>query len=83
MKICVLQPSYEGSTFDYRHYDPPRDLSPLLPEHTFHHEFLKKVSTFRQLRDFKKQGFDMYVNLCEGVVNLSVTSARRSCRVGH
>ncbi len=55
MNICVLQPSYEGSTFDYQHYDPPRDLSPLLPEHTVSHTFLKKVSTFRQLRDLKKR----------------------------
>ena len=31
MKICVLQPSYEGSSCDYQHYDPPRDLSHLLP----------------------------------------------------
>src|SRR5439155_24264092 len=44
MNICVLQPSYEGSTFDYQYYDPPRDLSPLLPEHTVCHAFLKKVS---------------------------------------
>ena len=59
MNICVLQPSYEGSTFDYQHYDPPRDLSPLLPEHTVYHAFLKKVSTFRQLRDLKKQSAEV------------------------
>src|SRR5262249_43857490 len=74
MKICVLQPSYEGSTFDYQHYDPPRDLSPLLPEHTFHHTFLKKASTFQQLRALKKQHFDIYVNLCEGYPDSDVPS---------
>ncbi len=74
MNICVLQPSYEGSTFDYQHYDPPRDLSPLLPEHTVHHAFLKKVSTFRQIRDLKKQGFDIYVNLCEGYLDSDIPS---------
>jgi D-alanine-D-alanine ligase-like ATP-grasp enzyme len=74
MNICVLQPSYEGSTFDYQHYDPPRDLSPLLPEHTVCHAFLKKVSTFRQLRDLKKQGFDIYVNLCEGYLDSDIPS---------
>ena len=51
MNICVLQPSYEGSTFDYQHYDPPRDLSPLLPEHTVCHAFLNKVSSLRNMSD--------------------------------
>jgi D-alanine-D-alanine ligase-like ATP-grasp enzyme len=74
MKICVLQPSYEGSTFDYQYYDPPRDLSSLLPEHTVCHAFLKKVSTFRQLRDLKKRGFDIYVNLCEGYLDSDIPS---------
>jgi len=72
MKICVLQPSYAGSTCDYQHYDPRRDLSPLLPQHTFHHEFLHKASVFRQLRDLKKQGYDIYVNLCEGYLDSDV-----------
>jgi D-alanine-D-alanine ligase-like ATP-grasp enzyme len=66
MKVCVLQPSYEGSSCDYRHYDPPRDLSSLLPEHTFHHAFLNKVSTFTQLKALAREGFDIFVNLCEG-----------------
>jgi len=66
MRVCVLQPSYEGSSCDYRHYDPPRDLSPILPEHTFHHAFLDKVSTFAQLKDLARQDFDIFVNLCEG-----------------
>jgi len=74
MKICVLQPSYEGSSFDYQHYDPPRDLSHLLPKHTFHHAFLKKVSTFRQIRELRKQQFDIYVNLCEGYLDSDVAS---------
>ncbi|HOG28067.1 MAG TPA: hypothetical protein PLT35_02200, partial [Vicinamibacterales bacterium] len=66
MKICVLQPSYEGSSCDYRHYDPPRDLAPLLPEHEFHHAFLDKISTYAQLKALARQGFDIFVNLCEG-----------------
>jgi len=72
MKICVLQPSYEGSACDYRHYDPPRDLSPLLPEHEFHHAFLDKVSTYAQLKALSRQGFDVFVNLCEGYPDTDV-----------
>jgi len=74
MRICVLQPSYEGSACDYRHYDPPRDLSPLLPEHEFHHEFLNKVSTFSQIKALQRQGFDIFINLCEGYRDSDVPS---------
>lgn len=74
MRVCVLQPSYEGSTSDYRHYDPPRDLSPLLPEHAFHHEFLNKASTFGQITALQRRGFDIYVNLCEGYQDSDVPS---------
>jgi len=40
MKICVLQPDYSTSTVDYKNYDPPRDLSRLLPGHEVDHIFL-------------------------------------------
>jgi len=74
MRICVLQPSYEGSSFDYRHYDPPRDLSHLMPEHDFHHEFLNKVSTFSQIKALQQRGVDVFVNLCEGYRDSDVPS---------
>ena len=51
---------YEGSTFDYQHTPATR---PILCSRTHGVACLpKKVSTFRQLRDLKKQGFDIYVN---------------------
>ena len=74
MRICVLQPSYAGSSCDYQYYDPPRDLSHLLPEHEFHHEFLSKVSVFGQIKALQRQGFDIYVNLCEGYRDSDVPS---------
>lgn len=74
MKICVLQPDYSTSTVDYRHYDPPRDLAPLAAGHTVHHEFLHKLTTYKQLQALKPQGFDIYVNLCEGYLEWDVPS---------
>jgi D-alanine-D-alanine ligase len=74
MKICVLQPSYEGSSCDYQHYDPPRDLSGLWPEHEFRHVFLRKISTFAQIQALCREGFDVYVNLCEGYRDSDVAS---------
>ena len=74
MKVCVLQPDYSTSGVDYRHYDPARDLSRLLPGHQVHHEALSKVSTYRQLKQLSVQGFDVFVNLCEGYLEWDVPS---------
>ena len=74
MKVCVLQPDYSTSGVDYRHYDPARDLSRLLPGHEVHHEALNKVSTYGQLKRLSVQGFDVFVNLCEGYLEWDVPS---------
>lgn len=74
MRICVLQPSYKGSSFDYQHYDVARDLTTLLPEHTVHHELLRKATTYSQLKALARQGFDIYVNLCEGYLDSDIPS---------
>lgn len=74
MKVCVLQPDYRDSKVDYRHYDPPRDLSPLLPGDRVDHLFLHKTTTYRQLREAAKNGYDIFVNLCEGYLDWDVPS---------
>jgi D-alanine-D-alanine ligase len=74
LRVCVLQPDYRTSTVDYRHYDPPRDLAPLLPEALVTHVFLDKRTVFRQLQDCAREGYDIYVNLCEGYLDWDVPS---------
>jgi D-alanine-D-alanine ligase-like ATP-grasp enzyme len=74
MKVCVLQPDYSTTDVDYKYYDPPRDLSPLLPEDHVDHVFLNKLTTFRQLKDLRKEKYDIYVNLCEGYLDWSIPS---------
>ncbi len=74
MKVCVLQPDYSPSQVDYRLYDPPRDLAPLLPEHQVDHVALNKLTTFRQMKDLARQGYDIFVNLCEGYPDWDVPS---------
>jgi D-alanine-D-alanine ligase len=51
---------------DYKNYDPPRNLSPLLPNDTVDHIFLNKLTTYKQLKELSKAGYDIFVNLCEG-----------------
>src|SRR5262249_53966582 len=74
MRVCVLQPSYQGSQVDYQHYDPPRDLGPLLPGLEVDHLFLHKLTTFHQLREARRRRYDVYVNLCEGSLDWDVPS---------
>jgi D-alanine-D-alanine ligase len=74
MKVCVLQPSYEGSAVDYRNYDPPRDLAPLLPGDEVEHLFLHKATTFRQIRESRRRHYDVYVNLCEAYLDWDIPS---------
>src|SRR5215831_5603747 len=74
MKVCVLQPDYTGSTVDYQHYDPPRDLTDLLPGVQVDHLFLRKATTYRQLREAAARRYDIFVNLCEGYLDWDIPS---------
>lgn len=66
MRVCVLQPDYSTTGVDYKNYDPPRNLSALLPQATVDHVFLNKLTTHKQLRALGKKNYDIFVNLCEG-----------------
>lgn len=74
MKVCVLQPDYSTTGVDYKNYDPPRDLAPLIPEAEVHTIFLNKLTTYKQLKELSKQGYDIFVNLCEGYLEWEVPS---------
>jgi D-alanine-D-alanine ligase-like ATP-grasp enzyme len=74
LKICVLQPDYSTTSVDYKNYDPPRDLTHLLPGHAVDHVFLNKLTTYRQLKDLGKKKYDIFVNLCEGYLEWEVPS---------
>ena len=74
LKVCVLQPDYSSSAVDYRHYDPPRDLAPLLPGATVDHVFLDKRTVFRELQERARGGYDIFVNLCEGYLDWDIPS---------
>ncbi len=73
-KVCVLQADYSTSNVDYKNYDPPRCLSALLPGCTVDHVSLNKLTTYQQLKDLKKDNYDVFVNLCEGYLDWSVPS---------
>jgi len=74
MKVCVLQPDYSTTDVDYKYYDPPRNLSSLLPGDIVDHVFLNKLTTYKKLKELRKKNYDIFVNLCEGYLEWSVPS---------
>ena len=74
LRVCVLQPDYSTSAVDYQNYDPPRDLSGLMPSANFDHVSLNKLTTYNQLKELKKKNYDIFVNLCEGYLEWEVPS---------
>ena len=74
LKVCVLQPDYSTSNVDYQYYDPPRDLSSLIPDAQVDHVLINKLTTYKQLLSLKEKQYDIYVNLCEGYLEWEVPS---------
>lgn len=74
MRVCVLQPDYSTTGVDYKNYDPPRDLTALIPEAEVHTVFLNKLTTYKQLKELGKKNYDIFVNLCEGYLEWEVPS---------
>jgi D-alanine-D-alanine ligase-like ATP-grasp enzyme len=74
LRVCVLQPDYSTTDVDYKNFDPPRNLSALLPGDTVDHVFLNKLTTYKQLRELSKKKYDIYVNLCEGYLEWEIPS---------
>lgn len=66
MRICTLISSYENSSSPYRDIDPYPDPSIWLPEHSWSKAFLTKDNVESQLSELAKQGFDLFINLCDG-----------------
>lgn len=74
MKICVLQPDYSTTNVDYKNYDPPRNLTAILAGHTVDHVLLNKLTVYRQLKALSSQGYDIFMNLCDGYFEWEIPS---------
>lgn len=74
MKIAVLQPDYITTDNTYKNFAPYRNLSRLLPNDEVHNIFLNKLTTYKQLKAAAKQGFDIFINLCEAYLEWEIPS---------
>jgi len=67
MKICILQSSYEDTKSVFKEVDvysnPARWLE---NDNQCTNVFISKSTAMQQIRDLSKQGYDMFVNLCDG-----------------
>ncbi len=66
MHICILDSSYELSQSVFKDVDIPVDPQRYMAGHTCEHHFIHKATAVQQVFDLAKQGFDLFVNLCDG-----------------
>lgn len=66
MKICVLYSSYEYSDSPTKNYDPLRGIKPYLKDDEVEMADIHKATAVQQVRALIRQGFDLFINLCDG-----------------
>lgn len=66
MNICVLCSSYETSDSVFSGRDPYGDPARFIPEHRWQRHLIEKATSTSQVRGLAQDGFDVFVNLCDG-----------------
>lgn len=70
MKICILQSSYENSNAPFASLDPYCEpqfyYKNVQHNHTFETALISKAKAAQQIRDLAREGFDVFINLCDG-----------------
>lgn len=66
MRICQLVSSYQNSSSPFRDIDPYPDAARWLPEHDWTVRLIDKATAAAAIDDLVAQGFDVFVNLCDG-----------------
>lgn len=69
LRICVLTSGYAHSQSPFGDYDPQVDPSRWGPQHHWTHAVLHKATAVRELTALASQGFDVFVNLCDGALD--------------
>ena len=66
LRVCILSDAYEDSASPLKPHDLPCDPRPYLTRHHCEIFFLNKRTAVRQVIELSRQGFDVFVNLCDG-----------------
>ncbi len=66
MRLCILSDAYEDSQSPLKAVDLPCDPTPYFAEHECHRVVLKKATAIQDVIRLAREGFDVFVNLCDG-----------------
>ncbi|PGH13063.1 hypothetical protein AJ79_03900 [Helicocarpus griseus UAMH5409] len=67
MRICVIQPSYEGTGHALEEIDTEfSDLSHYSSQHTFENRFIHKATAKEEIDAIAREGFDFHINFMWG-----------------
>jgi len=66
MRICILESSYERSESVFKGVDIPVDPQRYIGDHECEKHDLHKATAVQQVFALAKQGFDLFINLCDG-----------------
>jgi D-alanine-D-alanine ligase len=66
MKICILQSTYENTNSVFKDVDPYANPAAWLSDYDCTNVYISKATAMQQIRDLSKQGYDMFINLCDG-----------------
>lgn len=66
MKICILESAYESSDSPMKSHDHPSSPEKYFKGHEIEQHFLDKSTAVRRVTELTSQGFDIFVNLCDG-----------------
>jgi D-alanine-D-alanine ligase-like ATP-grasp enzyme len=69
MRMCILQSNYDESDSSQGDYDLPCDPGVYLPEHQCETYFLDKATSVQKTTELIQQGFDVFINLCDGAAD--------------
>lgn len=66
MKLCILEDAYDGSSSPMAEYDPPSEPEHFFGCHEWERHFITKANGVGTVMELSRQGFDVFVNLCDG-----------------
>jgi len=66
MKICILESAYDSSDSPMKSYDLASSPETYFKGHEIEQHLLHKKTAVRRVTELATQGFDVFVNLCDG-----------------
>ncbi len=66
IKICVLEDDCRQSAVSFKEHDPLADIELYFRPYQWERHLLQKQTAAKQIKQLARQGFDVFLNLCDG-----------------